>query len=80
MLGRFSPERFRDRPVIVLNSATHAHLHVADAGLSARREVIVNASYTGVYRAKLINEIDPLGVIGIDCGIGKDGASIAGLW
>lgn len=78
--GRFSPERFADRRVIVLNSATHSHLHVSDAGLSARREVIVNASYTGVYCAKLINEIDPLGVIGIDCGIGKDGAGIAGLW
>ncbi len=33
-----------------------------------------------MYCAKLINEIDPLGVIGIDCGIGKDGAGIAGLW
>lgn len=39
VLGRFRPERFRARQVIVLTSATHAHLHVADTALSARRTV-----------------------------------------
>ncbi len=42
--------------------------------------MIVNASYAGVYCAHLLDETEPIGVIGLDCGIGKDGAGISGLW
>jgi hypothetical protein len=44
------------------------------------RDVAVNASYSGVLPARFIGEAAPRGAIGVDCGIGKDGAGIAGLW
>lgn len=43
-------------------------------------DVIVNASYVGVFCARLIAPFKPLATIGVDCLIGKDGAGIAGLW
>lgn len=76
----FFPTESGERRVVVLDSATHSHRHVEANGASGGTDVIVNASYAGVYCARLINEAEPLGVIGIDCGIGKDGAGIAGLW
>jgi hypothetical protein len=78
--GRFFPLTHDDRRVVVLDSATHSHRHAASSAHTPGTEVIVNASYAGVYCARLIQETEPLGVIGIDCGIGKDGAGIAGLW
>lgn len=78
--GRFFPLEREGRRVVVLDSATHSHRHVASAGVNPGKEVIVNASYAGVYCARLIDEAKPLATIGIDCGIGKDGAGIAGLW
>ena len=44
------------------------------------RDVVVNASYCGVLPARFIAEQRPRGAIGIDCGVGPAGASIAGLW
>lgn len=44
------------------------------------RDVVVNASYCGVLPARFIAEHSPRGAIGVDCGIGPEGASIAGLW
>lgn len=44
------------------------------------RDVVVNASYCGVLPARFIAEHAPRGVISVDCGIGPEGASIAGLW
>jgi hypothetical protein len=44
------------------------------------RDVVVNASYSGVLPARFVGEHMPRGAIGVDCGIGKDGAGIAGLW
>jgi hypothetical protein len=44
------------------------------------RDVTVNASYSGVLPARFIAEHAPRATIGVDCGIGKDGAGIAGLW
>jgi hypothetical protein len=44
------------------------------------RDVVVNASYCGVLPARFIAEQRPRGAIGVDCGIGPAGASIAGLW
>lgn len=44
------------------------------------RDVVVNASYTGVLPARFIAEKAPAGAIGLDCAVGPQGASIAGLW
>lgn len=44
------------------------------------RDVVCNASYAGVLPVRFIAEHRPRGAIGVDCGIGKDGAGIAGLW
>ena len=44
------------------------------------RDVIVNGSYAGVFCAKIVAAFRPRAAIGLDCGIGKDGAGIAGLW
>jgi hypothetical protein len=42
--------------------------------------VVVNASYCGVLPARFIGAQRPRGAIGVDCGVGPAGASIAGLW
>jgi hypothetical protein len=78
--NRFVPLRRDDRSVVVLDSATHAHRHAATTDAAPGTEVIVNASYAGVYCARLLQDAGPLATIGLDCGIGKDGAAIAGLW
>ncbi len=44
------------------------------------KDVVVNASYCGVLPARFIAEHRPRGVVSIDCGIGPEGAAIAGLW
>lgn len=44
------------------------------------RDVVVNASYCGVLPARFIGKHRPRGAIGVDCGVGPAGASIAGLW
>jgi hypothetical protein len=44
------------------------------------RDVVVNASYCGVLPARFIAAQGPRGAIGIDCGVGPAGASVAGLW
>lgn len=44
------------------------------------RDIVVNASYCGVLPARFLGAQSPRGVIGVDCGVGPGGASIAGLW
>lgn len=44
------------------------------------RDVVVNASYIGVLPARFIGAVLPRGSISVDCGVGPEGASIAGLW
>jgi uncharacterized protein YunC (DUF1805 family) len=44
------------------------------------RDVVINASYCGVLPARFIGRHGPRGAIGVDCGVGPAGASIAGLW
>ena len=66
--------------IVVFDSVTHVARHVAAEGIRPLTEIIVNASYTGVYAAQFVRNAQPKGWIGIDCGIGKDGAGIAGLW
>jgi hypothetical protein len=44
------------------------------------RDIAVNASYCGVLPARFIGAQAPRGAIGVDCGVGPGGASIAGIW
>lgn len=63
--------------VVVLDSATFVEdFYKGNAGGD---DVIVNASYSGVFCAKLIAQHKPRAVIGLDCMIGKDGAGVAGM-
>jgi hypothetical protein len=50
------------------------------ASVNRGRDVVVNASYCGVLPARFIAEHAPRAAIGVDCGVGPAGASIAGLW
>lgn len=44
------------------------------------RDIVVNGSYCGVLPARFVAAHGPRGCIGVDCGVGPAGASIAGLW
>ena len=44
------------------------------------RDIVINASYCGVLPARFIAAHRPRGAIGVDCGVGPAGASVAGLW
>jgi hypothetical protein len=68
------------RKIVVLDSATFVGRYLDAEGTDLDNTVIVSASYSGVYCAKLVQRASPIGAIGIDCGIGKDGAGVAGLW
>lgn len=81
-MAKFTPPRIIVRPegrVLVFDSATFVGGYMGtqpgDTGA-----VLVAASYAGVLCAKLMLAAKPRAVIGLDCGIGKDGAGIAGLW
>jgi hypothetical protein len=50
------------------------------AAVNRDRDVVVNASYCGVLPARFIAAQRPRGAIGVDCGVGPAGASVAGLW
>lgn len=60
--------------IVAMDSAYH--VLPANRGM----DVVVNASYCGVLPARFIAEHLPRGAIGVDCGVGPAGASIAGLW
>jgi uncharacterized protein YunC (DUF1805 family) len=60
--------------IVACDSAYHADDRNRD------RDVVVNASYTGVLPARFIASHHPRGAIGMDCAIGPEGAGIAGLW
>jgi hypothetical protein len=47
---------------------------------SNQGDVAVNASFIGVWPARFMARHRPRALIGVDCGIGMDGAGIAGLW
>ena len=50
------------------------------AAVNRDQDVVINASYCGVLPARFIGRHGPRGAIGVDCGVGPGGASIAGLW
>ncbi|MDO8212580.1 hypothetical protein [Conexibacter sp. CPCC 206217] len=64
----------RGRRIVSMPTAYHV-----DAGNRAR-DVVVTASYLGVWPARVMAPHRPRAIIGVDCGIGYDGAGIAGLW
>lgn len=45
-----------------------------------QQDVVINASYCGVLPARFVATHQPRGAIGVDCGVGPEGAAIAGLW
>lgn len=62
----------------MFDSATHVEAYVAAHPCAG--DVIVASSYAGVLCARMVMAAKPRAAIGLDCGIGKDGAGIAGLW
>jgi hypothetical protein len=66
------------RRVLVFDSATHVEAYVA--AHPTRDDILVAASYAGVLCARMVMKAAPFAAFGLDCGIGKDGAGIAGLW
>ena len=52
--------------------------HVTDD--NQQKDVVVAASYCGVLPARFMARHRPRGIVGVDCGIGPEGASISGLW
>jgi hypothetical protein len=60
--------------IVTMDSAYDVHPSNRD------KDVVVNASYCGVLPARFIGRQQPRGAIGVDCGVGPQGASIAGLW
>ncbi len=60
--------------VVALDSAYHVDER------NTGRDVVVSASYSGVLPARFVADRRPRAAIGLDCGIGPDGAGIAGLW
>ncbi|CAB4910102.1 unannotated protein [freshwater metagenome] len=69
----------------VVDESPRGRVVAVDSAYDARpenrgRDVVVNASYCGVLPARFVAEHAPRGAIGVDCGIGPDGAGIAGLW
>lgn len=60
--------------IVACDSAYHADERNRD------RDVVCNASYSGVLPARFVASHRPRGAIGMDCAIGPEGAGIAGLW
>ena len=70
--------------VVVLDS-DHGRVVAVDSAYDTQaanrgRDVVVNASYSGVLPARFVGQHAPRGAIGVDCGVGPEGAGIAGLW
>lgn len=60
--------------VVAIDSAYHVDER------NTGRDVVVSASYSGVLPARFVADLRPRAAIGLDCGIGPEGAGIAGLW
>jgi hypothetical protein len=60
--------------VIAMDSAHH----VSEANRGS--DVVAAVSYCGVLLARFVARHSPRALIGVDCGIGPEGASIAGMW
>ncbi|WP_321794680.1 hypothetical protein [Caballeronia sp. J97] len=84
MTGVHRPEKFEvnGRTVLVFDSASYVAGWVAESGANdpGPGPILVTASYAGVLCARMALPAKPSASIGLDCGVGKDGAGIAGLW
>jgi uncharacterized protein YunC (DUF1805 family) len=60
--------------VVAIDSAYHVDER------NTGRDVVVSGSYSGVLPARFVADRRPRAAIGLDCGIGPEGAGIAGLW
>ncbi len=60
--------------IVAIDSAYHVDER------NTGRDVVVSASYSGVLPARFVADRAPRAAIGLDCGIGPEGAGIAGLW
>ena len=49
-------------------------------GRNSARDIVVTGSYSGVLCARFVSVRNPCAALGVDCAIGPEGASIAGLW
>jgi uncharacterized protein YunC (DUF1805 family) len=67
-------ESHAGRQIVAMDSAYDVAAH------NKHQDVVINASYCGVLPARFVATHHPRGAIGVDCGIGPEGASIAGLW
>lgn len=63
-----------DGRIIALNSLTHVS---DDWGPD---DVVVGSSFLGVLTASWVARSAPRAVIGHECGVGKDGSGVSGLW
>jgi len=80
-MGTITPPIIEQTPagrVLVFDSATYVEDFLEHH--SSADDVIVAASYAGVLCARMVAKASPRAAIGLDCGIGKDGAGISGLW
>lgn len=71
-------ETYPQGRVLIFDSATYVEDFLKHS--PAEDDVIVAASYAGVLCARMVMSARPRAAIGLDCGIGKDGAGISGLW
>jgi len=69
-------ELFAGRRGRIMAMDSAYHVCAANQG----QDVVVNASYCGVLPARFIAEQRPRASIAVDCGVGPNGAGIAGLW
>ncbi len=75
-MSTLQTELFRnDRGRIVAMDSAY-HVEPANRGV----DVVINASYCGVLPARFIGAQRPRAAIGVDCGVGPAGASVAGIW
>jgi hypothetical protein len=65
--------------IVALDSATFTPKFYAGQTAPAH-DVVLHGSYFGVLSARAVASGAPRAAIGVDCGIGKDGAGVAGLW
>lgn len=69
----------------IIFSSSHGNIVTMDSAYDVSEtnrdhDVVITASYCGVLPARFVSQHNPRAVIGVDCAIGPEGASISGLW
>jgi hypothetical protein len=83
--GQMTELKRNDAGQVIVLDLGEAHVVAVDSAyhvdqVNRGRDVVINASYSGVLPARFIAEVAPAGAIGLDCAVGPEGAGIAGLW